>query len=293
MHVSGIRGTGRDARASVQSDIRNFQAKHAATPLRFTSHLILDNLMDRVGQCGSLRSMQVREGRYLGVQSCSAVHMRVASVRRSQQTHCSLNCNNQLELRRSFTGHRGLVAAARKQRSDQRSPCDTRSRSFQVFARRDAEVDIGDRIISSLPYLIPLFDGLKYGKFIFQQYPGFARLLAPLDPLVRLYYTIPFAGLICFFAIYAGIVNNRNFSRYVRYNAMQSILLDIILILPSLVENIFRPPMSGPGLQIYITGYNTVWVFVFASVVYAVGSCMAGLVPRIPLVADSADQQVM
>ena len=37
-------------------------------------------------------------------------------------------------------------------------------------------------------------------------------------------------SLIIFFAIYAGIVNNQNFSRYVRFNALQSILLDIILM---------------------------------------------------------------
>lgn len=40
--------------------------------------------------------------------------------------------------------------------------------------------------------------------------------------------------------------------------------------LPSLVENLFRPALSGPGLQLYITCYNTIWIFVFASVVYAV-----------------------
>ena len=111
-----------------------------------------------------------------------------------------------------------------------------------------------------------------------------------------------------------GIINNPNFTRYVRFNAMQvpglhlllrrrllllpllrlrllppcalrlsacccrrsrccrsrcrlhptcifvfqlpppqAILLDIILILPGLIESIVRPPMGGPGLQVYIT----------------------------------------
>ncbi len=34
---------------------------------------------------------------------------------------------------------------------------------------------------------------------------------------------------------------------------LQAILLDIILILPGLIESIVRPPMAGPGLQVYIT----------------------------------------
>lgn len=37
-------------------------------------------------------------------------------------------------------------------------------------------------------------------------------------------------SLIVFFAIYGGIVQNQNFSRFVRYNALQAILLDIILM---------------------------------------------------------------
>ncbi len=33
-----------------------------------------------------------------------------------------------------------------------------------------------------------------------------------------------------FFAIYAGLVNNQRFPRFVRYNGMQAILLDIVLV---------------------------------------------------------------
>ncbi|KAK9864431.1 hypothetical protein WJX84_007833 [Apatococcus fuscideae] len=146
--------------------------------------------------------------------------------------------------------------------------------------------------VASLPYLVPLFDGLKYGKFVFMQYPIFMKILGPLDPLVRLYFGFPFASLIVFFAIYSGIVNNQSFSRYVRYNGMQSILLDILLILPSLLERVFKIPMGGPGLQIYIQAYNTIFLFVFICVAYGIGSCLLGKTPRLPLISDAANQQV-
>ena len=154
-------------------------------------------------------------------------------------------------------------------------------------------------------------------------------------------------SLIVFFAVYSGIVNNQNFSRYVRFNALQSILLDIILMcallrplspllcspgadavlrrapfyvcpttrqhvfswvacctaiemgtcqvarfhllktpkacnakpgvcccalhsVPGLLEQVLRPPMSGPFLSAYIQVYNAIFVFVFFSVLYAV-----------------------
>ena len=44
-------------------------------------------------------------------------------------------------------------------------------------------------------------------------------------------------------------------------------------MLPGLLESLFRPPMSGPGLQLYINAYNTIWVFVFVCVAYAVVRC--------------------
>lgn len=60
------------------------------------------------------------------------------------------------------------------------------------------------------------------GKFALAQNPVIYNLLAPLDPLIRLYTTVPFASLIVFFAIYLGIINQREtWPRYVRFNAMQ------------------------------------------------------------------------
>lgn len=153
--------------------------------------------------------------------------------------------------------------------------------------------DIPDRVFAALPYLLPLFDGLRYGKFLFVQYPIFSTILSPFEPLMKVYFSFPFASLIAFFAVYLGIINSTRFSRYVRFNAMQAVLLDIILILPGLIESVLRVrPMGGPGLQLYITGYNTIFIFIFACVLYGVGSCMAGRNGRLPLVADAADAQI-
>lgn len=72
----------------------------------------------------------------------------------------------------------------------------TRSRqSVSVHAfRNSGRPDIPDRVIGALPYLLPLFDGLRYGKFLFIQFPVLANILLPFDPLIRLYFSVPFAG---------------------------------------------------------------------------------------------------
>ncbi|KAL4419302.1 hypothetical protein ABPG77_001634 [Micractinium sp. CCAP 211/92] len=189
----------------------------------------------------------------------------------------------------SSSSLRGMPLLAARQRQ---TPAAGRRQVAVHAAGRSSGPDIPDRVVAALPFMIPLFDGLRYGKFFLVQFPQVAQLLLPLDPLIRLYYSFPLAGLILFFAVYLGIINNGNFSRYVRYHAMQAILLDIILILPGLIESIFRPPMGGPGLQLYITLQNTIFLFLFACVAYGVGSCIVGQTARLPLVSDAADAQV-
>jgi uncharacterized membrane protein len=148
--------------------------------------------------------------------------------------------------------------------------------------------------VASLPYLLPLLDGVRYGRFFFMQFPGPSKIiLTPLVPLLNLYNAVPFGSLAVFFGIYLGIIQNQNFSRYVRYNAMQAVVLDILLVIPGLLESILgKAPMSGFALQIYINAYNTIWLFVLGSFLFAVGKVAIGQTPRLPLVADAADAQI-
>jgi hypothetical protein len=59
--------------------------------------------------------------------------------------------------------------------------------------RGDGPSDVKDRVVAALPYLLPLFDGLRYGKFLFVQFPVFAAVLAPFEPLINIYFSVPFA----------------------------------------------------------------------------------------------------
>ncbi|KAK3249267.1 hypothetical protein CYMTET_41297 [Cymbomonas tetramitiformis] len=150
-----------------------------------------------------------------------------------------------------------------------------------------------DRLIAAVPYLLPFFESLRYGTFFFQQFPISYSILAPLMPLIQLFQTIPFAPLVIFFVIYLGIVKNASFSWFVRFNAFQAIMLDVCLILPSVVESIFRAPRYGVGLTVYQCLYTTVFLYVAGCFFYAVLSCVAGKAPMIkPLIGEAAAQQV-
>jgi hypothetical protein len=89
------------------------------------------------------------------------------------------------------------------------------------------------------------------------------------------------------------VINNQRVSRFARFAAMQAVLLDIVLILPGLVESVLRfRPAGGPALQLYITTYNSIYLYLFACVVYGVGAALAGREARLPFLAEAADAQV-
>ena len=77
-----------------------------------------------------------------------------------------------------------------------------------------------------------------------------------------------------------------------RFNAMQALLLDIMLILPRLMESVISPPTSGWGVDVYTYSQSFIWIFITAWVVYGIFSSLIGQYGRIPFIAEAADQQI-
>jgi len=161
------------------------------------------------------------------------------------------------------------------------------------FALSGGGPPLADRLLAAVPWLLPLLDAFSYGRFLFYQYPLAARAVSPLAPLVSLYASVPFAPLVCFFGLYLGVVNNAKVSRFARFSAMQAVLVDILLVLPRLLESLASPPAQGWGLKAYITAQNSIWVLVAGVVAYGVACAVLGRGARIPFVADAADAQIM
>ena len=169
----------------------------------------------------------------------------------------------------------------------------THARYGSYDGRGGGTVPIPDRIVALLPYLVPLLDGLRYSRFFFSQFPQAIVLLTPLQPIASMYFSIPFAGLISFFAIYMGMAENRTLSRFVRFNAMQAIILDICLVLPGMVEYVFSPGrLSGLGFELYRLCYNSVWLFVLFAFALAAIGCLSGQTYRLPFIGEAADMRV-
>ncbi|KAL6752349.1 hypothetical protein V8C86DRAFT_1814123 [Haematococcus lacustris] len=152
--------------------------------------------------------------------------------------------------------------------------------------------DIVERVLAAVPYVLPWFNAVMYGRFLFYMYPAVKACIKPVLPAISAFHSIPFGSLIAFFGIYLGIVNNQSMSRFVRVNAMQAMLLDVLLVMPRLVESVITVPSSGWGVQLYANFQSFIWIFTTAWVIFGIANSLLGQVGRIPFIAEAADQQV-
>ncbi|QIZ72762.1 Tic20 family protein [Oxynema aestuarii] len=148
---------------------------------------------------------------------------------------------------------------------------------------------ISDRIFACLPYLLPAIEGLRFGRFLFEQFPQLQIIFIPLLPVIQLYESIPFAGLIIFFVLLFAVVRNENISHFIRFNTMQAILLDIVVLLCGLILPILGNMLGALAIEAL---FNTVFLGIWVAFIYAVAQSLMGRYAEIPAISDAVHMQV-
>ncbi|URD93774.1 protein transport [Musa troglodytarum] len=166
--------------------------------------------------------------------------------------------------------------------------------SFAARATKNGEpAEPPDRILAAACYLYPFLDGVRYGRFVLTQFPALQLVLQPFVPAIHLFRSSPLVPSLLFFTLYFAVVRNPSrFGRFVRFNTMQAIVLDVLLIFPDLLERTFNPN-GGIGLELLQSLDSTVFLFMLVSLVYGSTACLLGQVPRLPLLAEAAERRVM
>jgi len=154
---------------------------------------------------------------------------------------------------------------------------------------RTSSTDWKDRLFASLVYLFPLYYALEFGGFLLRQFPFLQLIVIPLYPLI-LINQIPFGGFILFIVLFAAVVRNSRISHFIRFNTMQAILIDILLILVGLVFNvIFR----GLGASLVTeTISNALFLGTLVACGYGIFQSASGKYAEMPTISEAAYSQV-
>jgi hypothetical protein len=150
---------------------------------------------------------------------------------------------------------------------------------------------VKDRIFASLPYLLPLIAALPFGISLFTQFPVLARILLPLlAPVLFIYSKIPFADVVVFFLLFLLVVRNERIVHFIRFNAMQAILIDILLFLCSMVRSYVLRPI-GTNL-VTETLLNMVFLGAFLACGYSIVQSLLGRYAELPGISEASYLQV-
>jgi hypothetical protein len=157
---------------------------------------------------------------------------------------------------------------------------------------RGSGVPNEDRVLSVLPYFVPLLDSLTFGFYFFRRVPlAGALILGPLYPVYQVYRGVPFLAFGVFLALYLLVVRNVNIPRFIRFNTYQALVLDIALIFPQLLSGV-NVGSAIPAQVIEILSTSVFYAMSLA-IGYSVVSNAKGELPdQIPGVSDSVRDQI-
>jgi len=159
-----------------------------------------------------------------------------------------------------------------------------------MFGSENTENGLSVRLLSVLPYLLPLADSAVYGRYILASIPLLGNLLAPL---VLVYRSIPLGGLLLFW-FFSTSSQNRELPRLLRFNLQQAILIDIALFLPSLVGIILNVVAPAVTASLEEPGNDLLFGLVLASISYAsVATILTGKsANKIPIIGENAERAI-
>jgi hypothetical protein len=149
---------------------------------------------------------------------------------------------------------------------------------------------IWQRLLAAAAYLVPWSDAIPFGRSLFGLFPMLQWLSVPALPLAMLQQLVPFGGLVLFLALYLAVVRNGRVPYPIRFNVLQAILIDIVLVLVSLAFNLLINPLgSGFALR---TLSNTVFLGTLVVVLFGVVQNLRGKDAELPTISEAVRMQL-
>ncbi len=166
------------------------------------------------------------------------------------------------------------------------------------MARRSS-VNYLDRLYASLPYLLPITAVFGFGVFLFSQFPLLSTIFAPIEKVNKIL-SIPIIDfisirLVAWICVFIFVVRSYKVNHFIRFNAMQALLLDVIVALVGALVQILGEALGQFSFFIFVLQIiaSVTFLGITAAFIYSVFQCVLGKYSdKIPLISDVAYMQV-
>jgi len=149
---------------------------------------------------------------------------------------------------------------------------------------------LGGKILGILLYMIPWADSLTFGNHLYIKYPFSQIIQIPAIPIIIIERLLPFGNLLLFLAIFIGLVRNNKVSYFIRFNALQSLLINIGIIIISFIFEIFLSPFANSLIMRTLS--STLLISLFSIITYCIWSCTQGDEPNLPGISEATKMQL-
>jgi len=152
-----------------------------------------------------------------------------------------------------------------------------------------AAIPAWQRLLALLAYLLPWSAALPFGDSLDNLIPALQWLALPALPVLMLERGVPFGGFLLFLVLFLAVVRNPQVPYFLRFNVLQAILLDIVLVVVSLAFQLLRLGSQG------FTGRtlaNTVFLGMLVLLLFALVQCLRGKEADIPTLSEAVRMQL-
>ena len=146
------------------------------------------------------------------------------------------------------------------------------------------------RLLAVVAYLLPWADTLPFAESLDNLFPALQWLMLPALPVLLLERNVPFGGFLLFLVLFLAVVRNPRIPYFLRFNVLQAILLDIVLVVLSLVFSVLLAPL-GSGFAVR-TLSNTVFLGALVLVLFALIESLRGKEADIPTISEAVRMQL-
>ncbi|BEV35371.1 Tic20 family protein [Synechococcus sp. M16CYN] len=156
------------------------------------------------------------------------------------------------------------------------------------------EIPLWQRFLAPFIYLLPWSDAVPFGlglNGLFNQIPLLRLLIIPAIPFIQIQRSVPFGGLLLFFILFLAAVRNTNVPYFLRFNVLQALLTDIVVIVLNFAFSVLLKPVAGGSLLIG-TLSSTVVLSVLAILVFVTVECTRGREPDLPALSQAVRMQL-
>ena len=149
---------------------------------------------------------------------------------------------------------------------------------------------IWQRLLAAAAYLLPWSDAIPFGRALFGLFPALQWLTLPALPIAVVEQAVPFGGLVLFLVLYLAVVRNARVPYSIRFNVLQAILIDIVLVLVGLVFQVLLNPLGNDFALRTLS--NTVFLGTLVVVAYGVVQNLRGKDADLPTLSEAVRMQL-